>query len=75
MFFPEETAEGISKKERFLDTFVSTFLETVMQSLYLGLFKEIFSTYERNKDYSCDFLKIINNSYKDYCNKKFGKWI
>ena len=34
-----------------------------MQSHYPGTFKEIFSTFRQNKDYSCDFLRIINNHY------------
>ena len=76
LFLPEQTGKGISTRERFFDVFVSTFkgfFETVMQSLFPGSFKEFFSTYEWNKDYSCDFLRIINNHYIDYCNKRFGK--
>ena len=76
LFLPEQTAKGISKRERFFDAFVSifkAFFQTVMQSLYPGTFKEIFSTYEWNKDYSCDFLRIINNHYIEYHNKRFGK--
>ena len=52
---------------------LKVFFETVMQSLCPGSIKEIFSTYERSKDYSCDFLRIINNHYIDYCNKRSGK--
>ena len=66
LFVPEQTAKVISKRERFFDASVSIFkgfFETVMQSLYPGTFKEIFSTYEENKDYSFDFLRIINNHY------------
>ena len=76
MFLPEQTAKDISKRECFFDAFVSTFkgfFETVMQSLCPGSIKEIFSTYERSKDYSCDFLRIINNHYIDHYNKRFGK--
>ena len=46
-FLPEQTAEGISKRERFFDAFLSTFkgfFETIMQWLYPGSFKDIFST-------------------------------
>ena len=76
LFLPEQTAKGISKRERFLmHLCLKGFFETVMQSLYPGSFKEIFSTYERNKAYSCDFVRIINNHYIDYCNKRFEKWI
>ena len=76
LFLSEQTAKGISKRERFSDAFVSifkVFFETVLQSLYPGTFKEFFSTYKRNKDYSCDFLKIMNNHYIDYFSKRFGK--
>ena len=78
MFLPEQTAKGISKRERSFDAFASIFkgfFEPIMQSLCPGTFKEIFSTNERNKDCSCNFLRIINNHYIDCCNKRFGKWI
>ena len=76
LFLREQTAKGIYKRERFFYAFVSIFkgfFETVMKSLYPGTFKEICSTCKRNTDYSCDFLRIINNHYIDYCNKRFGK--
>ena len=44
LFLPEQTAKGISKRERFFDAFVSifkVFFETVIQSLYPGTFKEL----------------------------------
>ena len=62
-----------SKRNRSLDACSSAFiafLEIIVHSFCSTPFETTFLTYKYDIDYSRDFLRIINNYYIEYCNKK-----
>lgn len=65
-----------SKRNRSLDACSSAFiafLEIIVRSFCSTPFETTFLTYKYDIDYSRDFLRIINNYYIEYCNKKIWK--
>lgn len=74
LLLKEQNAKSITKRERFLDAYSSGIInlfKTIMHSVNSAIFETIFLTYEQDEDYSRNFLRIINNHYIEYCNKKF----